>query len=280
MAARLWLCLLGLPIAPGCIFGDDGDSTVTARSCLDILALDPFAPSGIHRINPDGRGGESPFDVLCEMTANGGGWTLALTSSDDQRSTWTNANHALLTVDRDTVGDLDRTNHDFKSPALHAVAFADLMFWHQPSGVTAVYGQVGDGFDGFGAFLDRVPYPNCDTSSSYPLTGGTLQLDGRLCTTDLYFNPGDFDEGGGACNSLTSLYNSASFGPVWSAAVNDGCPLDDPSLNGIGPENDLCGDCEENAERRENRGRGFGSALDLNTGVDFEAENYIQMWVR
>jgi hypothetical protein len=213
------------------------------------------------------------------MTTEGGGWTLVLTSSDDGRGTWSMENSTLLTLDEREIGDLEHPERDFKSRALHDIAFFDLYFRHAPSDVTAIYGDVGDGTIDFGNFLWDVPYPNC-TTAGYPLTGGTLSMGGRLCSTDLYLNAGDFDEGAAACEALSSTYNSSARGPVWSASTNDGCPLDDPSIHGIGPENHLCTDCEDTAYRRENGGRGFGNALDLNTGAPDASETYIQMWIR
>jgi hypothetical protein len=214
------------------------------------------------------------------MTTAGGGWTLVMVSSDDGTATWTQNNAALLTTDTTVVGTIDEPARDFKSRALHSLQFRDLLFVHQPSAITAVYGDVGDGSVGFAAFLDAVPYPNCGPLDQigHAKTGGTLALAGQLCTTAVYFNPGDRDEGVSACLDLASVYNSAAVGPVWSASVNDGCPLDDPSLNGFGPENDLCANC--GPANRENVGRGFGRAINANAGTPGAAENYLQMWIR
>lgn len=44
-------------------------------SCQDILNKYPLALDGIHKIDPDGVGGDAPIKVLCDMTTDGGGWT-------------------------------------------------------------------------------------------------------------------------------------------------------------------------------------------------------------
>ena len=46
------------------------------RSCLEYLALVPGLASGIYTIDFDGAGTEAaPFEVYCDMSTDGGGWT-------------------------------------------------------------------------------------------------------------------------------------------------------------------------------------------------------------
>jgi len=43
-----------------------------AQSCAQLLQ-DGFTSSGVYTINPDGG---KPIQVLCDMTTDGGGWTV------------------------------------------------------------------------------------------------------------------------------------------------------------------------------------------------------------
>ncbi|MBK8691199.1 MAG: hypothetical protein IPN17_02545 [Deltaproteobacteria bacterium] len=68
----------GMACASGvCAAGRCGSLT-TCRTIHETL---PAAPSGVFTIDPDGPGGAAAFDVYCDMTTDGGGWTLVAYAS-------------------------------------------------------------------------------------------------------------------------------------------------------------------------------------------------------
>ena len=67
-------------------------------SCAEVLAADPAAADGLFTIDPDQGGPGEPFVVWCDMSMDGGGWTLVAVNGD---------NHSLTMIS-DAMGSVDQ----------------------------------------------------------------------------------------------------------------------------------------------------------------------------
>lgn len=73
--------------------GQDSGSDAGAvfASCKAALAANAAATTGLYTIDPDGAGPQGPIQVFCDMTNDGGGWTLGLLKNSVD-----NAQHATF----------------------------------------------------------------------------------------------------------------------------------------------------------------------------------------
>jgi cysteine-rich repeat protein len=252
--------------------------------CADIHETNPNWPDGVYVLDPDKSGPRRPFAAFCDMTTDGGGWTLVVVSADDGQNNWTWSNRKYWTTDTSTFGSPATLNKDYKSRAYREVLADEMMFWHEPSDIWAAY-RVPELNAGkiLPTIIDEKPmcYGGI-TPVGIPMYAGNLAISvPHLCSTELFLSPQQQD-GTSACDVFVgcSLGDCGTIGPSWSSGTSGhGCPLDSPQDTGLGP-NPVTPDAESFNTFTGTTSLGFGAVLQLNYGEAASGSNSIRFFVR
>ena len=96
-------------------------------SCAAILKANPSAGDNTYMIDPDGPGGNAAFNVWCNMTSQGGGWTLVagIVPTDGNNVDWFNTNYWTGVAEFGTYS--AHFSGDYKSPAATLMSGTQIM---------------------------------------------------------------------------------------------------------------------------------------------------------
>jgi hypothetical protein len=163
--------------------------TCAALDCADILTTRGAVPDGVYTLDPDSTGA---FDAWCDMTTDGGGWTLVGSFvNGDGAYSWTRYGSGTDNLgtwqSTDTFGDV-ATHHsaDHKSEAFHRIAATDLLALDDGGGWASYAGALG----ATTLYDTLAAYSTCMTT---PLAGVTVDSSSPTIASDglLTFYGGD-----------------------------------------------------------------------------------------
>jgi hypothetical protein len=180
-----------------------GGVVTIKESCNDILNAGFSTGSGTYTIDPDGNGGNIPFNVYCDMVTDGGGWTLAIKVTGSALGTALNGRDSASWSSGLIGSTADTTASAAIGPAYSSVSFNSVMIrslsnsnkrlsWQHPvtysnlKGVVLAKQQIKNGIL-IGGSIQELDYKTgCGTGNTPPsIYYGFYVADNGLYTNNL-----------------------------------------------------------------------------------------------
>ncbi len=192
-----------------------GESQESALAdCKALKAAAPDSADGVYWIDPNGGGKDDAFEAWCDMTTDGGGWTLLGTVFGGDSENWNT--EVGYWGDTKPLGTVAAKYADFKSPAWYLldVSKADVLYQRRYAGATLAQVKLGNPCL-FGKALFHELFKTWDTS---------MRCENQHITTVLAAGDATglasatYMEGGGA----DALGGSGTAGWCWNGGDSSG----------------------------------------------------------
>lgn len=217
--------------AVGAFYGCNGKNfvsmsgAVNPASCAAQLASDPLSTDGVYTIDPDGTGPKQAVDVLCDMTTDGGGWTVLVRLNTNDSTTRYYLDSGFWNAGAQ-VGTAEGSN-DFLSMAYDSLPFTkiNLKYTYQgPAVVSASYSSTSN-------TMTLRQNLNRSSSNSNPTWTRTWSNNSSNGTADQFF---------GSELRFMTVGNGTDYSRIWYNLVSVGACNQGGSIGHIGdyPGND------------------------------------------
>ena len=146
------------------IFPDSNGDCYLA-SCLELLNAGRSTGDGLYTIDPTGS---NDYEVYCDMSTDGGGWTLVATITDSGTDVWSQfmpSQNAGLWDDTNTLGSAVSFTSDYKSQAYMDLSSTSLLVQESQSNV--LYANSCWASQNFQAFISSLSWSGDGSDSNW-----------------------------------------------------------------------------------------------------------------